>query len=329
VEPAVKRRRTLVLVLLVVGLAAAVLLGVGAGTVRIPPASLLRLAAYHLGFHRVGLPPQQEVTILLAIRLPRVLAALLVGSALAAGGVVMQGLFRNPMASPDILGVSTGGSLGAVTAIATGLAAASPLFLPALAVVGALVAAFLIYAISSYRGKTSLLFVVLFARQYEVSQFIFWTMGGFDGRTWRQVLMALPVLVPGLGVMALLARELNLLSLGEEGAQSLGLNVEAVKRILLAATAVVAGVAISVSGPVGFVGLLIPHLFRMLVGPDHRVLLPVSALGGSLFLILCDLVGRTVVPPFEIRVGIITAVLGSPYFLFLILRAQRGGLRRG
>ena len=141
--------------------------------------------------------------------------------------------------------------------------------------------------------------------------------------------MALPVLVVGLGVMSWFARELNLFSLGEEGAQSLGLNVEAAKRILLAVTAVVAGVAISVSGPVGFVGLLIPHLFRLLVGPDHRVLLPASALGGSLFLILCDLIGRALVPPFEIRVGIITAVLGSPYFLFLILRAQRKGLRRG
>ena len=342
-----KTRRTLVLVLLAAGLAAAVLLGVGAGAVRVPPASLLRLAAWHLGFHGVGLPTQQEATILLAIRLPRVLSALLVGAALAAGGVVMQGLFRNPMASPDILGVSTGGSLGAVIAIATGLAGVSPLFLPALAVAGALAAAFLIYAISSYRGKTSLLFVVLaglaissffnglvsavllFARQYEVSQFIFWTMGGFDGRTWRHVLTALPVLLPGLGVMAWFARELNLFSLGEEGAQSLGLNVEATKRILLAATAVVAGVAISVSGPVGFVGLLIPHLFRMLVGPDHRVLLPASALGGSLFLILCDLIGRTLAPPLEIRVGIITAVLGSPYFLFLILRAQRKGLRHG
>jgi iron complex transport system permease protein len=340
-------RQALVLALLAAGLAAAVLLAVGVGAVRVPPSALLRLAAWHLGFHGVILPSPQETTILLLIRLPRVLAALLVGAGLAAGGVVMQGLFRNPMASPDILGVSTGGSLGAVVAIATGLAGASPLFLPALAVAGALAAAFLIYAISSYRGKTSLLFVVLaglaissffnglvsaillFARQYEVNQFIFWTMGGLDGRTWRQVLMAVPVLLPGLAVMAFYARELNLLALGEEGAQSLGLGVEAAKRVLLAVTAVVSGTAISVSGPVGFVGLLIPHLFRLLLGPDHRVLLPASILGGALFLILCDLAGRVLAPPFEIRVGIITAVLGSPYFLFLILRAQRRRLQLG
>jgi iron complex transport system permease protein len=339
--------RALLLALLAAGLAAAVLLAVGAGAVRVPPSSLLRLAAWHLGFRAVQLPPQEEATILLLIRLPRVAAAVLVGAALAAGGVAMQGLFRNPMASPDILGVSTGGSLGAVTAIATGLAGASPLFLPALAVAGALAAAFLIYAVSSRRGKTSLLFVVLaglaissffnglvsaillFARQYEVSQFIFWTMGGFDGRTWRQVLLALPVLLPGLVVLGLFARPLNLLALGEEGAQSLGLSVERAKRALLAVTAAVAGVAISISGPVGFVGLLIPHLFRLLVGPDHRLLLPASVLGGALFLVLCDLAGRALLPPFEIRVGIITAVVGSPYFLFLILRAQRRGPSRG
>jgi len=336
--------RKLILVVLAVSLAAAALLAVGVGAVPIPPASTLRLLVHHLGFRSVGLPEARQEAIILFIRLPRVAAALLVGAAMAMGGTVMQGLFRNPMASPDILGVSTGASLGAVLAIATGLAAVSPLLLAVLAIAGALLASFLIYAIASYRGRTSLLFVVLaglavssffnglvsatllVARQYEVSQFIFWTMGGFDGRTWRQVLLALPFLLPGLAVLFAFARELNLFSLGEEDAQSLGLAVERTKRILLAVTAVVCGVAISVSGPVGFVGLLIPHLLRLVVGPDHRRLLPASALAGALFLILCDLVGRVLAPPFEVRVGIITAILGSPYFLYLILRAQRKGL---
>jgi len=344
---AVKGRGTGVLVLLAAALAAVVVLAIGAGAVKVPPVSVLRLLAYHLGFHGVGLPSQQETAIILLIRLPRVVAGVLVGAALAVGGAVMQGLFRNPMASPDILGVSTGGSLGAVVAIVGGLASVSPVFLPLLAIAGALSAAFLIYAIASYRGRTSLLFVVLaglaissffnglvsallmLARQWEVSQFIFWTMGGLDGRTWQQVLLALPFLVPGLAVLFFYARELNLFSLGEEEAQSVGLAVERTKRVLLAVTAVVAGVAISVSGPVGFLGLLIPHLFRLLVGPDHRLLLPASALGGALFLVACDLIGRVVVPPFEIRVGILTAILGSPYFLYLILRAQRKGPGRG
>jgi iron complex transport system permease protein len=340
-----RRKTTVVLVVCVLlpALLAACLLAVEVGAVRVDPASLFRLLGAALGFRPGNPPAVEETAILLQIRLPRVVAAILVGAALSLGGAVMQGLFRNPMASPDILGVSTGGSLGAVIAITTGLFGFNVHFLPLLAVVGALLAASLIYLISRYRGRTSLLFVVLaglavsslfngmvsaillFARHYEVSQFIFWTMGGLDGRTWRQVTLPLPVLLPAMAALFFFARDLNLFALGEEGAHALGMRVERTKRLLLAVTAVLTGVAISISGPVGFVGLLVPHLFRMLVGPDHRVLLPVSALGGALFLVLSDLVGRVIVPPFEIRVGIITALLGSPYFLYLIVRYQRRG----
>jgi iron complex transport system permease protein len=217
--------------------------------------------------------------------------------------------------------------------------------MPVLTIAGALLSASLIYLLSSSRGATSLLFIViagmaisslfngitsallLFSKEYEVSQYIFWTMGGLDGRTWQHLLFAAPVLVPGMVVLSLFSRELNLFTLGEEGALALGLGVEGTKRLLLACAAIVTGVAIAVSGPIGFVGLLIPHLFRFLVGADHRALIPASALGGALFLVLCDLIGRTVMPPFEIRVGIITAILGSPYLLSLIVRTQRRGAR--
>ncbi len=340
-----KRKKATVLIVLFVSLLAIAVLAVGSGAVWVPPVSIARMIAHGIGFHSVRLPPEIQVNIIAHIRLPRIIAALLVGSALAMGGVAMQGLFRNPMASPDILGVTSGGSLGAVIAINTGLFAANMYFLPLLAIAGALLAATLIYLISSYRGKTSLLFVVLaglaissffngmvsaillFSQNYEVSQFIFWTMGGLEGRMWNQVTLPLPVLLPGMAVLFFFTRELNLFTLGEESAHSLGMHVERTKRIVLAVTAVVTGMAISISGPVGFVGLLIPHLFRMLVGPDHRILLPVSALGGALFLLLSDLMGRILIPPFEIRVGIITAVLGSPYFLYLIIRYQRKGFQ--
>jgi iron complex transport system permease protein len=273
--------------------------------------------------------------------MPRILSALLVGSALASCGAVMQGLFRNPMASPEILGISAGGGLGAVIAISAGFAMKSVLSLPLLTVAGALLAAALIYGISSIRGTTSLLYIViagmaisslfsgitsgllLFSKEHEVSQFIFWTMGGLDGRSWQHILFSAPVLVPGMIVLSLFSRELNLFTLGEEEALSLGMRVESTKRLLLGIAAVVTGVAIAVSGPIGFVGLLIPHLLRFLVGPDHRSLLPASALGGALFLVLCDLLGRALLPPFEIRVGIITAIIGSPYLLSLIIRIQR------
>lgn len=331
---------------LIVLLALAILAGVGIGAVPIAPASFLRWIAHSLGLTGFPPPTRTESTIIFMLRLPRVLSALLVGSALSVCGVAMQGLFRNPLASPEVLGISAGSSLGAVIAITTGLYAANLFLLPAMAAAGALLAAVLVFLLSSSRGTTSLLFIVLsgmaissffsgivsalllVSKEHEVSSFIFWTMGGLDGRGWDHVLMAAPVLVPGMICIGAFHRDLNLFTLGEESASSLGMRVERVKRILLAVSAVVTGAAISVAGPIGFLGLLIPHLFRLLVGPDHRILIPASALGGALFLTLCDLVGRTVVPPFEVRVGIITALLGSPYFLFLVVRTQQRGMGR-
>ena len=342
----VKKGHALAFIVLSVLLAAAVLLGVGIGAVPVSPVSLIRFLLVKLGLSSLPLPDQRDITILLLLRLPRVVAAMLVGSSLAMCGVVMQGLFRNPMASPEILGLSAGGSLGAVIAITAGLASLSPVAVPAFTIVGAMVSAGCIYLLSSSRGTTSLLYIViagmaisslfsgftsallLFSREYLVSQFIFWTMGGLDGRSWQHILYSAPVLVPGMVVLSFFARDLNLFTLGEDEALSLGMRVESTKRILLAVAAVVTGVAIAVSGPIGFVGLLIPHLLRFLVGPDHRALLPASALGGALFLVLCDLLGRALLPPFEIRVGIITAILGSPYLLSLIVRIQRRGAAR-
>ncbi|MGA2479742.1 MAG: iron ABC transporter permease, partial [Spirochaetia bacterium] len=287
-----KNKKALVFVVLVVGLVAAVIVAMGAGAVRVPPVSLLRLLLRAIGFHAVTAPSDQDVTILLFLRLPRIVVAVLAGSSLAVCGVVMQGLFRNPMASPEILGISSGSSLGAVIAITTGLSAASLLVLPAFTMIGALLAAAVIYLISTSRGTTSLLFIVIagmaisslfngltsaflmLSREYEVSQFVFWTMGGLDGRTWQHVALSAPVLIPGMLVLSGFSRELNLFTLGEESASSLGMRVEISKRLLLALAAVITGVSISVCGPIGFVGLLIPHLFRFLVGADHRSLLP-------------------------------------------------------
>jgi len=331
---------------LIVLLALAILAGVGVGAVPIAPVSFLRWIANSLGFSGFPLPSRTESTIIFMIRLPRVLCSLLVGSALAVCGVAMQGLFRNPLASPEVLGISAGSSLGAVIAVTTGLYALNLFLLPAMAAAGALLAAALVFLLSSSRGTTSLLFIVLagmaissffsgvvsailmVSREHEVSSFIFWTMGGLDGRGWEHVLMAAPILLPGMVVLGAFSRDLNLFTLGEESASSLGMRVERVKRAILAVSAVVTGAAIAVGGPIGFLGLLIPHLFRLIVGPDHRILIPASALGGAVFLTLCDLVGRVIMPPFEVRVGIITALLGSPYFLFLVVRTQKRAMGR-
>jgi iron complex transport system permease protein len=340
-----RQARFFTFIVLPAALAAALIAAVGIGAVRVAPISLFRFLIHEMGFHSVALPDSRDITILLLLRLPRALAAMLVGAALAVCGAVMQGLFRNPMASPDVLGISAGSSLGAVISIATGLAGWSLLSMPVLTILGALLSAACIYLLSTSRGTTSLLFIIiagmaisslfngltsallLFSKEHEVSQFIFWTMGGLDGRGWQHLLFSAPVLVPGMIALSLFSRELDLFSLGEEGALSLGMHVERMKRLLLALTAVITGVSIAVAGPVGFVGLLVPHLMRFIVGPGHRTLIPASALGGALFLVLCDLVGRSIAPPFEIRVGIITAILGSPYLLSLIVRIQRRGAR--
>jgi iron complex transport system permease protein len=272
------------------------------------------------------------------VRLPRVVISILVGAALALSGATMQGLFRNPMASPDVLGVSAGGSLGAVVAITTGLATTLRFGLAVAALIGSVLAAATAYVIATSRGGTSLFFVILaglaissffnglisgallLAREHDVSRFLFWTMGGLEGRRWEHVVAVLPVVAVISAVLLLFRRELNLLMLGEEGAHALGLRVETAKRLMLAGAAILTGAAVSVSGTIGFVGLLVPHLLRLLVGPDHRVLMPASLLGGAVFLLLCDTIARTLFAPFELRVGIVTALVGAPYLLFLILK---------
>ena len=282
--------------------------------------------------------------ILLHIRLPRAFAAILAGGALAMAGAATQGLFRNPLASPDILGISAGSSLGAVIAITTGLSLVHPLAIPAATIIGAVVTALLVYflalrssmlqqllfvilsglALSSFlTGATSAL--LLMAKQYEISQFIFWTMGGLEGRLWSHVLWPAPaILVVGWYVWRH-AHALNLISLGEENAHGMGLNIHRTQKTTLLSSALLTALAISIAGPIGFIGLMIPHLVRLLVGPDHRRLMPLSAVTGALFVLIADLIGRTLIAPHEIKVGILTALIGGSYFIVLLIRIQRQG----
>ena len=338
-----RKRKTYTLIILFSLLLLALILGTGVGAVAIAPTSVVKALLHRIGLRLFDAPARKDETIIVLVRLPRVLAAALVGASLATAGAAMQGLFRNPMASPEILGVSAGASLGAVISIHTGLFALSMYLLPLLTVAGASISSALIYVVATRRGKTTLLFVVisgmaissflngltsavlLFSKEHEVSQFIFWTMGGLDGRRWDHIRLVAPFLIPGMALLVVLSQELNLFLLGEEGAHSLGMSVELVKRTTLGLSAVITGVAVSISGTIGFVGLLVPHVLRLIVGPDHRVLMPASILGGALFLVACDLLGRIIMPPFEIRVGIITSILGAPYLLFLIFRYQRRG----
>jgi iron complex transport system permease protein len=286
-----------------------------------------------------GIPPA-DVAIVWLIRLPRVLVAAIVGAGLATAGAMMQGLFRNPLAEPSLTGVGPGAVLGAVVVFVTGWGTTSVVALPVAAIAGAMLALMLVYAIATRGGATpittlllagvavgafvsavSSLLLSLTIVNWQVAQdIVFWMMGGLDSRTWAHVWLSAPFVVLGLAAAMSQARTLDLLLLGEDGAAALGLDVEPAKRLLIFTAALLTGASVAVAGLVGFVGLIVPHATRLLLGPGHRVLIPASALGGATFLVLCDLIARTARPPAEIRLGVITALCGAPFFLTLLLR---------
>jgi iron complex transport system permease protein len=317
----------------------AVLVAVAVGSVTVPlPAVTGALLGWLPGLG--GEPTAIERAIVVHLRLPRVLLAAVVGGGLAMSGAALQGLFRNPMAYPGIIGVSSGAAFGAVVAVTTGIAAEQPWSLPLLAFGGALGATTLIYRLSTRHGRTPLAalllaglavtaflsamtsFLLSLAQNvFVLRELVFWLLGGLEGRGWPHLrLAALPALL-GCAALVVFARDLNVVTAsGEEGAASLGVSIEWLKRWLLALTALVTGAVVSVSGIVGFVGLLVPHAVRLVVGPDHRVVLPASFLAGASFLILADLAARTLVPAEELRLGVVTAAIGAPCFVVLLER---------
>ncbi|PKH09296.1 iron ABC transporter permease [Moritella sp. Urea-trap-13] len=329
-------------VLLFIGL---FLLYLSLGAIHIPIRDILDLfKTYLVGGSELALAEQPLASaVVLHIRLPRACAAIFAGGALALAGACTQGLFKNPLASPDVLGVSSGSSFGAVLAIVTGLAVMDPMWLPIFTTVGALVAAGLIYLLASRHSSTQILFLILtglalssllggarmglllMAQQYEMSQFVFWAMGGLDGRTWSQLMWPAPVITVVAVLLLRESRSLNLLALGEESAHGLGLNVKKTRFKLLLYATLLTAMSIAVAGPIGFIGLMVPHLVRLIVGPTHEKLLPFSALFGVVFLLACDLLGRWIIAPNELKVGIITSFIGGCYFIALIIRFQRKG----
>ncbi|HXG83418.1 MAG TPA: iron chelate uptake ABC transporter family permease subunit [Pyrinomonadaceae bacterium] len=321
-------------------------LGIGAGSISIEPEIVVRVLAAKIlpnGWVETARVSEAQQVIVWLVRTPRVIVAALVGAALALAGAQMQGLFKNPLASPDIIGTSAGGALGAVLAFAAGLAARSLFYLPVFAFVGSFLAVFTVYFIATRRGRTPIATLLLAgvalgslvgaaisfvitstSVRFEVAQeILFWLLGGLENRTWAHVWIALPCVIVGIIISIFYTRELDLLLAGEEIALSLGVEVEQTKRILLTVTALLTGAAVAVSGVVGFVGLIVPHIVRQFLGPRHRTLLPASALTGAAFLVGADLLARTLLRPEEIRLGIVTAAFGAPFFLYLLLRHRR------
>ncbi len=280
--------------------------------------------------------------ILLYIRLPRVFQAAVVGASLAVAGAVFQGLFRNPMADPYVLGVSSGAALGAVLAMLMGstIYFAGFTAVPLFAFIGGALTITLVYymsrvgravpvmtlllagiAVSAF--LSALVSLLTYYAGEKLHQVVFWMMGGVGGASWSRITAMLPYVLGGFSCIYYYARELNVLLLGEETARHLGVNTERVKKILLAAASLLVAAAVSTSGIIGFVGLVVPHLIRMIVGPDHRFLLPASALLGANLLIAADTVARNIIAPTELPVGIITAMVGAPMFIYLLKKRKK------
>lgn len=339
-------RRLIIFALISALLVSCLLSGLLLGPAEIPFAEIPLLLLAGLFTDMQTASPQWMQNILIDVRLPRLLVGALAGSCLAICGAVMQGMFRNPLASPSILGVSSGASLGAVISLYLGLASVSVWVLPLFAFTGAGLTLFIVYHIASQRGHAAVgtlllagiamaalnsalssLILALSLDSWGVGQtIVYWTMGGLEGRTWDHVLLISPFALIGIFLLLHYSRSLDALLLGETHASSIGVDVAKTRRQLLLITSCLVGAAISVCGGISFIGLVVPHILRLILGPHHRYLLPASAIGGALTLVAADLLLRSVMPEQAIPLGVVTAAFGAPFFLYLLVR-QRWSVR--
>ncbi|MFW5641893.1 MAG: FecCD family ABC transporter permease [Roseicyclus sp.] len=332
-----RARRAMLALLALLAATSVASLGVGASG-----ASLWTALGQTLRGEEIG---AREAVILFDIRLPRLALGILVGAALAVSGAVMQGLFRNPLADPGLVGVGAGAGLGAITAIVLGgllpVALQDTLgyyLVPLAAFFGGWATTLLLYRISTSRGRTSVAVMLLggialgalagavsgvliyMADDAQLRDLTFWGLGSLAGATWDKVLVAGPLIAAALAAAPFLARSLNGLALGEGPAAHLGIPVQRMKNVSILTVAAATGAAVAVSGGIGFVGIVVPHLLRLMIGPDHRYLLPNAALLGATLLIVADMISRTIIAPAELPIGIVTATLGGPFFLWILLR---------
>ena len=284
---------------------------------------------------------EKYFTIVLMIRFPRIILSSLVGAGLSIVGATFQGVFRNPMADPYVLGISSGAALGAALSIVSGIE--KSIFgiggIVVASFLGALLATFVVYLIAKTGSRiptttlllagvavsfflSSIISLLIIFNRDQIERIIFWTMGSFSAASWDQVLLLLFVVIPGTIVILVFSRDLNAMVTGDETAKSLGVEVESVKKILLVVASLLVAACVSVSGIIGFVGLIVPHAIRLIFGSDNRIVLPFSIVGGIAFLVICDTLSRTLTSS-EIPVGALTALFGAPYFIFLLKTAKK------
>lgn len=332
----------IILFLLLIG---TIILGVSIGPITIPfkDTAFILLNKLNIPLGPIYAEQAIEPVIIADIRLPRVLVGGLVGASLAISGVAMQGLFRNPLVEPGFIGVSSGAAFGAVTAIFFGLTTFSAWTLPLMAFLGALLAMVTIVIVWQASKSRSIAILLLLGiginaffasltnvmiassgTEQELRSAISWLQGGLEGRTWEHVYTIAPPILLGCLLLIFFGRQLNIMLLGEDHAQSSGINIRLVRNGVLTLAALITGAAVAVSGIISFVGLVVPHMLRLVMGPDHRLLLPASMLGGAVFLIITDLISRMILQPITLQVGVVSAMIGAPVFIFLIVRSKRG-----
>ncbi len=331
-----------VIALLLIGLLVMTLVSAGTGQLAVPPVEVFGSLLNRLGIDIGAMPthPQGDNT-LWQVRFPRVVMSLLVGAALATAGALMQGAFANPLAEPGVVGVSAGAALAAAMVIVFGWDFAGPWTIAVCAFIGGLITTLGVYSLSREGGRTEVVTLVLTGIAVNAvasaamafmlflgdtqarEEIVFWTLGSLNGSRWEQVWVVLPMVAVGLVAAMLVARKLDLLALGDRAAGHVGVDVERLRLGTISVVAVLTGAAVAFCGVIAFLGLVVPHLARMVVGPGHRVLVPVSALGGALLLLCADLWARTAVAYADLPIGMLTSLVGGPVFFWLLRRARR------
>jgi len=329
-------------IVLAVALVAAVLLSAMVGQLPVTPAGIVGSLLRAAGIPNGWAPTDQIVeSTLWVVRFPRIVMGLAVGAALAVAGSVMQAIFGNPLAEPGVVGVSSGAALGAAAAIVFGVTALGSWSIALLAFVGGLLATLLVYFVSRANGRTEvvtllltgiainafagagLAFLLFAGDTASREQITFWQLGSLNGSLWREVGIVAPIMVVGLVVAVLLGRQYDLLALGERNARHLGVNVEALRIGSIVLVALLTGVAVAFCGIIAFVGLVVPHVIRMAIGPSHRPLIIASAVGGGALISFADLIARTVVPGADLPIGMLTSLIGGPFFFYLLFRQRK------
>ena len=313
------------------------------GAVKVPISEIFKIIFNKIGLTNFEIVKKSFIPIIFYVRLPRIMVSILVGGSLAVCGCTMQSILKNPIADSSIIGISSGAGLGAVLAIATGLSSQYVFAMPFFSVIFSLLISALVYRISVMRGRTDNLLLILSGiaissfvsaissliltnlLESQIREYVFWSIGSLSGRRWEHFFLGVgPVLILS-SVLFYYGKELNILLLGDEEAKSLGINVAFMRKKILIMVAVLTAISVCISGNIGFIGLIVPHALRKIMGSDNRRLLKASFLGGAFFLTLSDLISRLVLSPAEISVGIITSLIGAPYFIYLIIKIRRGG----